>query len=192
MTQIIVTLEGRGLEEEISRVLDLTPAMEAGVRRWRKLIEGEFRGGYWQSPGSGRVAWQPVEAFGSRPGGPPLLRTGALLRAYLGTGSGGFQEIGKLAASFGVRGAVFPGAAIHRGGAGPVRIAQARQLSRIRVTPRMRAFLGGRFGVWLRKSTEFIRIPPRPHATDSPELATGWTADLVAYVKGEARRPAVA
>lgn len=192
MTTITVDLTGRGLEQEIARVLDLRPALEASVRRWRRIIAAEFQGGYWQSPGGGRVAWRRVEAFGSRPGGSPLLRTGALLRAWLGTGAGGFEQFGALEASFGVRGSAFPGAVVHRGGAGIVRTAEARRDTRIRVTARMRAFLGRRYGVWLRRSTGFVRVPPRPHATDSPELATGVTADMVAHVRGEARRLVVA
>jgi hypothetical protein len=172
MTIIRVEIVGDALSAEQARAADLTPWAEAGVAYWRSLIEGEFAGSYWQSKGGGQRGWLPTRRFGNVPPPPStLVRSGRLRNAWLGRGAGAVTRIGRLGAEFGVTG--FPHAAVHRGGAGDVGAAESRVPFRIRVTERMRGYLAAVKDVHLKKSTRFITIPRRPHATASPELRTG-------------------
>jgi hypothetical protein len=141
------------------RAKRLNPALRAGIRAWRNIIRQEFASeGYFLLTGGFR-AWPKTKPFGRREApAKTLQRTGALLRAYMGTGSGALENIGDRFARFGVDGNVIPYGAIHRRGAV------------VPVTEPMRRTLSGVFDVHLRSTTSALRIPARPHAVASREV----------------------
>ena len=191
MTEITVDFIGSNpLDKELARVMDPTPAYEAGVKFWRSIIAGEFAGQFWRPPSGSTRAWKEVKKFGNQPAPVRILsRSGRLEQAWAG-GFGSITRITKDGAEFGVSGAALPYAAVHRGGAGAVTTAMAAEPERINVTPKMRVFLGLNKGVWLKKDTKVILIPRRPHATVNPEVRTGITAIMTNFVLRGAVREA--
>jgi len=173
------------LDDLVSKGTDLSPIYKAWVEMRRELVEKEFTGSFWLSPGGKSVPWKPVNSFGTQPApSSPLKRSGALLNAFLGKGAGGIERITKSSVSLGVSGSVFPQAAVHRGGAGEIKQSDANTPLRITVTPKMRGFLAANFKVFLKKSTEVITIPRRPFFTDSPLATTRLSGILSRYVLG--------
>lgn len=160
------------LKQLQTRLLDLKPWLTSAMQIARDAIAEEFASSSWSLPGTGTKGWRPVLPFGPNETGPmkPLVKTGAYRDAWLGQGTGAIEEMDATSFTIGVRG--FPGGGIHRGGltARAAGESGGDQVTRIRVTQKMRWFLGFAKGVWLKKSTEFITIWSRPHAT--PSLAT--------------------
>jgi hypothetical protein len=113
--------------------------------------------------------------------GKTLQRTGSLLSAWLGTGTGSFERIEKYQASFGLTGRLAEIDDVHRGKG---TAADSRVPTRIKVTAKMRFFLGFVKGVWLKKTTTHIVIPKRPHFTGNPETATRIAAIFAAHIAG--------
>lgn len=178
------------LDQELARLTDMKPAFAKAVEFWRQIIAGEFAGQFWRPPSGAPKPWKNVEAFGNVPAPVKILsRSGRLEQAWAG-GFGSITRITATGAEFGVSGAALPYAAVHRGGSGKVTTAMANRATEIRVTPKMRVFLGMAKGVWLKKDTKVIRIIPRPHATENPEVRTGITAIITNYILRGALREA--
>lgn len=164
--------------------------LQATVAAFRGLIREEFDREFWRPPSGPPRPWERTKAFGNRP--PPaktLHRRGALRRAWLGRGAGAIEVYGQRSVTVGVAGSIIPYAAVHRGGPGRVRAADARRPFRIRVTRRMRGYLAAALGVYLRRTTTHIEIPRRPHASINPELTTRINAIWSAWAVGR-RAPA--
>lgn len=188
------------LDALIARTRDPSLPLRAGVKAWRAVIESEFDQEHWQAAGGAARPWLPVKPFGSRLRPPKVLwRDGALKAAWTAGGVGSFERYSRTAADFGVLGSVIPYAAVHRGGAGEVRVGTAKSTTIKPVklarghesdpSPRKWAmwwFLGMRYGVWLSAKTlaRGLKIPARPHATRSAELVTRLTAIFSAWGAG--------
>lgn len=181
MTLVLVsadmTAATRNLSAVGARGQQLTPALNRIIQTQRDSVRQEFE----QEAGflaSGQlVSWPAVRRFGNMAAGAPLVRSGALLRSYLGQGPGSVEEVGETTARWGITGRVAEYARVHRG------LKNGRPF-RIRVTRRMRLFLGLVRGVWLRSSTKTLKIPARPHGAWTPALQQRATTILVSYVSG--------
>lgn len=139
------------------RLRNLTPALRRSVAIRREGIGREFAQEAGVNPGGGLTRWRKTSRFGNvEPPAKTMQRSGAMLRALLGSGRGSVERYTEKQAEFGVDGAAFPQARI------------LRQGGRIRVTDRMRRFLGAVKGVHLRRSTKSIRIPARPYGSPNP------------------------
>lgn len=189
MAKVVLTADSRNpvgsvVERLAGRFTDLRPAYRKVVSEWRALIRQEFQTGRWRPPSGSPRPWPDRKPFGDRPGGPSRLQeSGTLLSAWMG-GAGAVERITRQGGVFGVTG--IPYAVVHRGGAGDVRVADARRMFRIAVTQRMFMFLGIVKGVWLspKKRREGILIPARPHATVNPEIRTRAAAIVSAQIVG--------
>lgn len=178
------------LERRASAPQSRQELMQLCVRSWRAVIASEFDREAWERPSRGAKGWKPTKAFGNRPAPRKTLqRSGALRRAYAGTGPGAVERITARRATFGVDGGVLPYAEVHRGGAGKILGADAARPARIQVTEKMRRFLAARFGVYIRRTTREIVIPRRPHATLSPEVRTRLAAIATAHTAGRPLPP---
>lgn len=172
------------------QVQDPTRAYEAIVNAWRLLIREEFDRGQWRATSGPPRPWARKVPFGSlqSAGASHLRKSGALARAWQG-GKGGYTDIRRDGASFGVDLRLVPYAAVHRGGLGKITAKDSRRPHRQKVTPKMRAFLHAH-GVHLKNGTAFLTTPRRPHATLNPEIRTRATAIFAAHVTGRPLRVA--
>lgn len=185
MARITVSVNGDPIAPIFGRMKNLRPAFVTAVKAWRALVAQEFAQEAWRPRSGPFRAWKPVEAFGSREAPEKILdRTGALRRAWLGVGAGSLERITDEMGEFGVSQLLLPYAHVHRGEGEDVSAAASRQPFKIRVTTKMRYYLGLTYGVWLRASTTEISIPRRPHATTSPELKTRVNAIFNAHIAG--------
>jgi hypothetical protein len=151
---------------------------------FRSLIAEEFRLEAWRPPSGPMRPWKRTRAFGAKPAPAKTLHGGGgLRRAYLGQGAGAIERQTADSITIGVAGSVFPYAVVHRGGSGAVTAALSRRTTKIRVTERQRRYLLFAFGVPM-KVGSVIEIPPRPHATRSPELLTRMSAIFGAWAVG--------
>lgn len=168
LINVSVTRSGE-LEQIFERLSDPRELNVANLAVWRSAIREEFSRGGWLRPQGGFQSWAPTKPFGSRQ--PPvktLVRSGRLRRAWLGEGPGGFERLTERGFEFGIRSATIPYAPVHRP---PEPSATAfGQVTKIFVRRRQRTFLGLEYGVWLKRSTRFLRVPARPHATANPAV----------------------
>lgn len=145
--------------------------LNAGIKAWAAIIDSEFATRSWLMPAGGSKRWDDVEAFGDQPANPtPLVRSGALRARYRAAAAGG----GAISVTVGGGRAELrvhvPGyGAVHRGGTGKLLSGDIVDLA-IAVTPKMRWLLGFKKGAWLKRTTERILIPRRPHATSNPKI----------------------
>lgn len=165
-----------------AKLTDLEPAMRAAAGVVRSQVAREFSEQAWFSPG-GRIPWKPRAPFGNRQPGIELTMqdSGAYLAALQG-GPGGITEATGGRLRIGASGRVFPFAAALRGGSGgmispePIFIRPVKKAATKRrgwaAQWSMFWALGLKFGVWLRRETleRGLKLTPRPHMTDHPEL----------------------
>lgn len=156
----------------IARGSDLRTPFRRIVREGRAMVSEEFEKQSYRQPSGGFVAWDKTKPFGNREApNKTLHRTGALRGAWEG-GAGGYEEVTRTFATFGVLGLGRYVDAVREG-------------ANIPVTRKMRLFLGLEFGVWMRADRKTIRIQPRRHADleKSVEFAERAAAILAEYVQ---------
>ena len=155
---IIVRLDDQAARERLKQLegaaKDLRPALTDALEAFREQTRDEFRQKAGWKNGQ-LVKWPPARGFESSP--VLLRRTGALMRLWLGSGPGAVADIRENELTWGVRGL-------------PAYAFVMRSGARIRVTRRMRLFLGIARGFWLKLSTKVLTIPARPHASWTPQL----------------------
>jgi phage gpG-like protein len=180
---LTISESGAGLRAVEFAGSNLRIPLEQSIRAWRALGADEFSKAAWR-PASG--PFRPWAA--TQDGGIPLKGGGRLLNSWLG-GTGGIERINDDSAEFG---SALPYAGVHRG-EGQVRVAQANQPFRFKMTAKQRAFLairakerGETFGRRALNDPNrgFLIIPRRPHFTTSPELETRITAIFSAHIGG--------
>ena len=101
--------------------------------------------------GGRQVRWPRTQSFGRRGHGQNLVLTGKYRAAWLGSGPGALESQSRDKVTIGASPSTFP----------QVGVFGADRDTLIRVTKRMRLFLAGRFGVFLRATTRRIRLKPR-------------------------------
>ena len=171
-----------GLDRTKDNLGDLSEPLAAVVRNWRGLIAQEFRTAAWR-PQSGAVRpWPPL-----RNGGVPTLGP---LGAAWGGGVGGFTNVSRETASFGITGPIARWAGVHRGDG---TAAGSRRPHRQKMSAKQRAFLAIRakeLGIEFTGRPEghpdrgFMITPRRTHATINPEIRTRATAIFAAHAAG--------
>lgn len=166
------------LSGTLQRAGELAPALRRVVGSWREQVQAEFRRGAGMTESGRLVSWPAVRRFGDQAPGEPLVRSGALLRSYLGQGPGAVEDVGPTAARWGISGRIARYARVHRG-------LEGGRPFRVHVTRRMRLFLGLVRGVWLRSTTRLLEIPPRPHGAWTPALQQRTATILVSHVTGD-------
>lgn len=122
--------------------------------------------------------WKRTEPFGSRPAPSRTLhRTGSLEAAWLGNGPAAITETNRAnTVRIGVDARIMPQAAVF----------QRAGVTMIRVTPKMRAYVGLNFGVWMRRSTTRVRVEGRPVALNRATLGRARKIVSRYYLHGEA------
>lgn len=207
MTRIVAEtgVFSTAVDQVLGRIIDLRPALEVGVERWSRMVAEEINGRFWRPPSGPKRSWKDTHRFGNfTPATPTFGRK--YLAAWRG-GPGGFRQIRKTGATFGVSLREFPWAKYHRGGTGAIR-AQDVAAGGYRVKPKKLArgatnatpspqrwamwwFLGINREIWLKKTTidAGLFVPFRPHATANPEIRTIWAAIVSAYVTGRRLPP---
>lgn len=139
-----------------------------------KVIEEQFRGGFYYSASGARVNWAPTQPFGTRPATvPPLGGARSSLLAAARGGPGGSWTISPKSLRLTVSLTYWQ---VHDEGA------------RIRVTPRSRGFVGATFGVHFRKDKTHINIPRRRLIDPSaPQFIQAGREVLVKAIEKETR-----
>lgn len=193
------------LDGMVSRGLDIKPAFRHFIGEGRKVVAGEIRGEYWLPRSGPKKPWKKRHGFGSRV--LPASVFGADYIAAWEGGAGSIEVVADAAAAFGVSGARFPWASLHRGGTDAIRagdvsgkgilvssLAQVKPWKRTKGTrwktgPQQWAIwwkIFFDFGIRLKRKTleEGLFTPFRPHATKNPETVTRLTAIMSAYVTG--------
>lgn len=137
-----------------ARLLNMRPGiavLPAVMRHGEGSIEDQQLRGMTMGRNGRSAHWPQPKTFGtSKPGPSHLVRRGKYLAGWLG-GTGGFTTVSDNSASIGVSTAAFP----------QVRVFQRDSPTQIKVTPKMRVYLGLNKGVWLKKSTTHLTIAPR-------------------------------
>ena len=156
-----LTAELVGMRSRSQRITRKAGVVIAGVMRndiGRQFSQqrGYTRPGY----GAGRpVPWRRSKPFGTKPAPRKTLHGRGHLRSAWQGGSGSTLRIRRNRVAVGVDTTMFPQAGVF----------QSRTLTLIRVTQKMRAFLGMKYDVWLKKSRTFIVVHPRPVGA-SPDM----------------------
>lgn len=165
--ELVIRRNPAGMKTDVldAKLADLGPWLTAAKGIAREAIQDEFLRGVWRSP-TGEVPWEPHVEYPEYVSHPLMIWTGKTIAAWMGTGPGRIDRRDEKSFTIGVSG--HPGLLVHRGGTN-ARNAKAG-VTLIFVTQKMRWFLGLVLGMWLKKTTQFIRIPARPHAT--PDMRT--------------------
>lgn len=153
-------------------------ALAEAIQRGRNCasVEEQFR----RQTEIGRgvtLPWKRTRPFGTRPAPARTLHaTGALEAAWTGRGAGSVVHFTGRSVSVGVDRVQFP----------QVTVFQRRSPTLIRVTPKMRMFLGMEFGVWLRSATTSITVDPRRVAINGQILDRARRIVTSYFLRGEA------
>lgn len=149
----------------------------AVMRKGEGSVDDQWRRQGSIGPRGGFRAWPRTKPFGNvKAPARGLKRTGQYLAAWRGEGAGSVMRIGQSAVAIGVDPTRFP----------QVRVFMADSPTSIRVTPRMRGYLGAVKGVHLRRATAVIVVEPRPFLVNPPILRRARTI-LVSYaINGQA------
>lgn len=126
-------------------------AVAATMRKGRGSVDAQFKAEAEFRFGGGRAPWKKTKRFGSRPAPRKTLqRSGALKRAWTGTGAGSITLSRANRITIGVDGARFPQAPVfQRHGSTFIRARQMGKGGR----SKMHWFLGLTYGVWIPDST---------------------------------------
>jgi hypothetical protein len=168
---IKTTVSGDGLAKLRAVVQNLknpAPFLAESVKVMRASVGEEFAGKFWKMPSGGRQPWAKFSEATKKMKGfqdhPLLEESGTLSQAWLGLNGYSLTKIDRNSASIGVQG--LPYAALQRGGSGGGIASEIL----IPVTAKMRFFLGGSKGFWLKPDTASLRHVSRPQATGDPAL----------------------
>jgi hypothetical protein len=117
--------------------------------------------------------WPKTKPFGPKAKfqARTLKRTGRYLAAWRGEGSGSVQRITPRTVEIGVDSTQFP----------QTQVFQKRTPTGIKVTRKMRFFLGLVKGVWLKKSTQLIIVEPRAFRVN-PAMILSMRRVIVDYI----------
>lgn len=183
LLNIIVTRDNQ-LGQIADRLDDPRELHEANLFLWRSFIFEEFTKGGWFRPQGGVQSWPKTKPFGNRQAPlRTLVRSGRLLGAWMGRGPGSIERVTEDGFEFGVDTNALPYAPVHRPSE-PSATAFG-QVTKIFVRRRQRIFLGLQFGVWLRRSTRFLRVPARPHATSHPRAVESMVRNALHLIRLE-------
>jgi hypothetical protein len=147
------------------------------MRRGMGSVDDQFRRQGSMGQGDRFKQWPKTKPFGKvEPPTRTLKRTGQYLAAWRGESAGSFTYIRPLTRTLHML----------EIGVDPTRFPQAKVLmanapTRIRVTPKMRVFLGVVKGVWLKKGKTHIVIPPRPFKV-SGSMVSRVSGRLIDYI----------
>lgn len=187
--QLVPKISLPGVRRLVAKLGDCSEPLRESVKVARDFVRQEFQGGFWLMPSGGRRAWARTKPFGDIPAHQTGVRSGRLLRAWLG-GLGGLAKVTPRTMTVGVDAGAIPYAGPFRGGTGAT-----PRLSDMVIRPKRRARDGrwamfwavalGKARVWLREATlrAGIRVPTHPHGTKHPALVKAVKQRLVDHLK---------
>lgn len=121
--------------------------------------------------------WKRTQPFGNRPAPARTLhRTGALQAAWTGTGPGAVTDVRANGVRIGVDRVRFPQA----------RMFQRSGVTAIRITPKMRGFVRGAYGVNFRRDKTHVYVEGRPVSVNVVMLDRARKVVVGYFLKGEA------
>jgi len=157
-------------------------SVAAVMRKGRGSVDAQFKAEAEFMFGGGRAPWKKTKRFGTRPAPRKTLqRTGALRRAWTGTGAGSLTFKRPLSVRIGVDKARFPQAPMfQRHGSTFIRADKMGKGGR----SKMHWFLGLTYGVWIPDSTLLgtgVEIQGRP-VSINPQMMHRASSALEAWI----------